>query len=479
MKRVINTLLALLLAAILPATVLLSSAALPAVYSETYYAELPELYRRLREADGQRIIIVGNSDVAFGVNGELLEKLLSQKGFNYTVCPFGLYGAVGTSAMLELSRPELREGDIVVLVAEPLSDVLSTYFGATAYLKCAETDLDLVKPLTRDMQKALFGNLVPYMQERAELSRSGEKPFSGDVYAKSSFNSRCDMVYPRPGNIMTLGYDTATPLDLASVTVEDAFADEVRDYIGEASEAGAQVLLSFSPMNASAVTDFSDEAVYAYFDLINRAFPCPVISNPNDYILESGWFYDSNLHLNDAGCTLRTELLAEDLLVWLGCYTELEYDAPEMPEPVRAAAEETEGDADAFIFEEISGGAGLTVSGLTEKGLEAESLTVPAYVDSKPVVGIASDALRGADRLTELTLPATIESLPAGLFEGTMVKRLVFSDRSTLPVIDAETFRGADDLRVLVTSEDWPIFRDGLGCAVNPWEGEMERVTKY
>ena len=82
---------------------------------QPYYAQLPELYRRLTDSPGKRLILVGGSNVAFGVDTGLLERTLAQYGYEYTVCPFGLYAAVGAGAMLELSQGQLREGDVVVL----------------------------------------------------------------------------------------------------------------------------------------------------------------------------------------------------------------------------------------------------------------------------------------------------------------------------------------------------------------------------
>lgn len=67
-------------------------------------AQLPALYRRLRDSPGKRLILVGGSNVSFGVDTGLLERTLAQYGYEYTVCPFGLYAAVGASAMLEHTR---------------------------------------------------------------------------------------------------------------------------------------------------------------------------------------------------------------------------------------------------------------------------------------------------------------------------------------------------------------------------------------
>lgn len=64
---------------------------------------------------GNRLILIGGSSVAFGVDTALLESLLREHGLDYTVCPFGYYAAIGTSAMLSLAQGELRAGDVVVL----------------------------------------------------------------------------------------------------------------------------------------------------------------------------------------------------------------------------------------------------------------------------------------------------------------------------------------------------------------------------
>ena len=137
MKKSILALLLLLL--LLPGILFFSARSLPTIYQDSYYAELSSMVERLDAAQGKRLILLGGSSVAFGVDVPLLEKYLSEKGFDYTVCPLGLYAAVGNSAMLSLSESALREGDVVILALEPASDALTSYFGATAFLKCAES----------------------------------------------------------------------------------------------------------------------------------------------------------------------------------------------------------------------------------------------------------------------------------------------------------------------------------------------------
>ena len=97
MKRICVILLLVLL---LPGMLLGAGAALPEYYGESYYAELPAMVEKLKTTQGPKIVLVGGSNVAFGVDSALMEDLLSQAGESYTVCNFGLYAAVGTSAML-------------------------------------------------------------------------------------------------------------------------------------------------------------------------------------------------------------------------------------------------------------------------------------------------------------------------------------------------------------------------------------------
>lgn len=483
MKRVTKILCVLLLIALLPVSVLAAGAALPSYYQDAYYAELAEMYDRLYEAEGKKIVIVGGSNVAFGVNGELLEQTLAEKGMAYTVCPFGLYAAVGTSAMLDLSADALGEGDVVVLSIEPGSQTLSTYFGATAFWKCTEEKSEMLLKMSGSKASALIGNYAAYLQERYSISQNGNAPVAEGVYARSSFNERCDMIYERTGNIMPVGYDTGAPIDLEKVVIEAAFIEQVNEYCAAAREKGAAVVMSFSPMNRSAMRNTSEKAISGFFTLCNESFDCPIISDPNDYVLPSGWFYDTNFHLNDAGTTLRTYTLAEDLLAYLGCYEKLVYEVPTMPGSTATAPEE-ETDTGDFLFEAVEDAdgneVGCRISGLTESGLSKTSLTAPKSYNGKVVVGFAEGALDEATVLEELRLPDNIESLPDGLFANCKaLQRLILEHTTTVCTVTEHTFDGADQLQILIPADAYALYRDGDGCEGNPWYDYLDRIDTY
>ena len=111
------------------------------------------------------------------------------------MCPFGLYAAVGTSAMLDLAQNCLGEGDVVVLAVEPTAGTFSTYFGAAAFWKCAESAPELLPEVSAGKRAALAGSYIGYLQERAAIARSGVLPRAEGVYAKSSFDGNGNMVF--------------------------------------------------------------------------------------------------------------------------------------------------------------------------------------------------------------------------------------------------------------------------------------------
>ena len=476
MKRIHRILLLLLLLLILPGSLLTAGLFLPQYYKDSYYAELAAMRQRIRSAEGPRLIVLGNSDVAFGLDGALLESLLSEKGFSYTVCPFGLYGAVGTSAMLSLSERELREGDLVVIVAEPVSETLSDYFGATAFWKCAESDPSLLLALNADQRRAMLGNAIGFLQTRFAYRQSGTAPMVQGVYAKASFDERCDLVYDRPGNTMPLGYNASQPVTLSEVTMSEAFCEQIAAYCRTAERVGTIVLLSFSPLNRAALTD--PDQVLPYFSRIRDAFPCPVISDPNRYLMDSGWFYDSNFHLNSAGAVVRTLELARDVAAYLGCTEPIDCPLPEMPAPVYSVSESA-GDEKAFTYAPV-GDAAYLIERLTAEGKEHAALTVPALYKGKPVIGFMPSALSDAAVLEDLTLPPSIEALPDGLFSSCpSLVRLVLTHTQKPCEVSQHTFDGADRLRILVPSAAYPLYRDGYGCAQNPWEPFLNRIEPY
>jgi hypothetical protein len=77
-----------------------------------YLAGIGAKHRRLEQASSSRLIFIGDSSLPFGFNAARAEKELSMPVIN-----MGLHAAFGLSFILQEILPDLKSGDMVVLVS--------------------------------------------------------------------------------------------------------------------------------------------------------------------------------------------------------------------------------------------------------------------------------------------------------------------------------------------------------------------------
>lgn len=402
---------------------------MPAQFSFTWYGAFPALYRNLSETDGNKIIIVGNSNVAFGVDSALTEELLKAGGLDYAVCNFGLYGSLGTKMMLDLAMGQAKEGDIIILVPELASQSLSTYFSASEAWYALDGDLSLFGAFGKEEQGALVGTYAAYVAQKWEYFRSGTPAQPSGVYASASFDERGDLKnFQREHNIMTGGYDTNNPLSLDSALFSDEFVSYVNGCAADLAGQNIKFWFSFPPMNASAFTGENDAS--AFQSAVTGLLDFPVISDVSDYILDAGWFYDSNFHLNAAGMTVRSVQLVNDIKNELGNTTKTDITLPNMPvvpdEDIEGEGDNS--DRDCFTYELIDGY--YTVTGLTAEGQAASELTLPYQVNGIYINAFTADVFAGDSAVKSITIQKNITVLPDSCFSGCTALREVYLEHT-------------------------------------------------
>lgn len=398
--------------------VFLTGVMLPPQFTQTWYGALAPMYDRIENAQGNKIIIVGNSNVAFGVDSALAEELLRAGGLDYGVYNFGLYGSLGTKMMMELAFGQTDEGDIVVLVPEIAAQSLSTYFSAQEAWYALDGDMSMFWAFGGEEQGALAGAYASYTAQKLEYARSGSPAAGSGVYAASSFDGHGDLKnYDRPNNIMSGGYDVNNPVSLDTSLFAPQFAEYVNDYAQRLKDRGASLYFSFPPINERALT-CGEEDISAFQACVSSALNFPVMSDLRDYIMEYEWFYDSNFHLNSSGMTVRTVQLVNDIKNQLGNTTKTEITLPNKSALPQEGVE-GEGDnscAQYFTYELADGY--YTVTGLTEEGRAQTSLVLPYQVDGIYINAFAAEVFAGDDALVSLTIQQNISVLPDGSFSG-------------------------------------------------------------
>lgn len=311
---VISTFLAVFLL-IMPIVAIIAFAAAPTgAYADTFFGELDEKYGRLHSIEGEKIVVVGGSSVAFGLDSHALELYTGMPVVN-----FGLYAALGTKLMLDLSEPAIGEGDVVILSPELNAETLSMYFNPDTTLSALEGNMSMLFDIPFEHWDELLFATWDFVGEKIRML-SGSLASGEGIYRSEYFNEYGDFMYPRYENVMKLYYDPAVPIDLSLDAMSDEFdefIDYLNGYIKRCEDKGATVYFSYCPMNEKGIVSTDSEAE-EFFKYLEDNIKCEFISTPEDYILGAGYFFDTNFHLNLPGVQVRTLRLGYDIRIARG-----------------------------------------------------------------------------------------------------------------------------------------------------------------
>lgn len=409
-QRIFTIFITLLLVLAIPVTLLCWGFLIPAQYGETFMGELKHKVRLLQDTPGKRIILVGGSSVAFGIDSALLEAHFP----DYQVVNFGMYAALGTTVMLDLSEDLIHEGDIVILMPEQQEQTLSDWFDPAVMWQGVDGAWALLPSLTPSQRAMMLGQFPQFAAGKFALALQGGNLQPEGIYRRDSFNSHGDVVSSICArNIMPGGFDANTPILFSPAIVSEAFLARVNTYAEAISDKGATLWYGFCPMNASAVSGDVD----TFYDSLQKELIFPILGDPSDSILEAGWFYDTNFHLNASGKTVYTRLLIRSIKAMLGDSSPTRIALPAMPDMTETDLwNGDDSQQEHFLFE--ASGDTVTIIGVTDSGKTQQSLTVPSTWNGMAVTAIAHGAFSACDDLHTITIQKNIRSIADGAFAG-------------------------------------------------------------
>ena len=411
---------------------------LPPQFESDFEAALGKKYDRLNSIEGEKIVVVGGSSVAFGLDSEMLEKYAEKPVVN-----FGLYAALGTKLMLDLSLSGIGEGDTVVLAPELDEQTLSMYFSAHHTLIALESSPEILRFIPKENKYSLLGGIWKFSAEKIRRLLDGTPEPEG-VYNSKNINEYGDIEYQRAENVMERYYNPAKPIKLSPQIAAPDFLDYINDYIRECESRGAHVVFTYPPMNSLAISPEHDPYEFEKFLIDN--LECDVISFIDDYILDPGYFYDTDFHLNDTGVVLRTRQLAIDL-GYSEATAQEKPDAPPLPEKDTLFDGYDENEK-YFIYETAQNGA-KEIVGLTDEGKAKETLTIPTGAEGYKVTTLNTSA-----------------------FDGSSVKKIIVTEDTNLRQLTGDGF-GASNVSDIYFYYDWG---GDDGKAVAPIE-DLSHVT--
>lgn len=276
-------------------------------YSYFYTSSLIDKVDRLCAITEPKIILVGNSNVSFGMDSALLEETMGMP-----VVDLGLQGALGNAFHEEIAKLNIQQGDIVVVSHIDYADDDKLNDAALAWITVEKNPrlLQILRPkdwipMLRAYPNYAFNCFVRWQQGWNTIPE-------GTSYIREGVNEYGDF-------INRIGEESATyPFQAGELTVPQvgdaciARMNQLNEYVlGK----GAQMVVSFAPIADGEFTP-DREGYHAFAEELESRLDCPVISEIDDYFFSYDCFYDTIYHLNTKGARLRTEQLIRDLQNW-------------------------------------------------------------------------------------------------------------------------------------------------------------------
>lgn len=269
-------------------------------YSYAYSAVIWDKIERLKSINEPKIVLLGDSNVAFGFDSKLLEQETGMPVVN-----MGLQNGFGNAFLENLSKINVNEGDIYIICHDSFSDD-GLFVDPSLVWITFENRTALYSLLTKEQLKQLPKAFPYYFRNALGLWINGQgNRDSGDAYSSLEFNEYGDNVYKREGTICS--FEDQTVPEINDICVNRI--NELNDYL---TSRWAALVVAAYPIPC----ENPDSVQYEYSifrDELASKLDCEIISDYTSYLFPYSYFYDSGLHLNDNGRRIRTNLLLDDL----------------------------------------------------------------------------------------------------------------------------------------------------------------------
>ncbi len=286
-------------------------------YENGYNASLIDKVERLESIDGPKIVLLGHSSLAFGIDSERIEE-----AFGMPVVNMGLHGGNGNAFHEEMAKYNVAQGDIYIICHSDYDDDNVIQDAMTAW-SSIENHLNLWKILRVNDIGTMAKAFPIYLKHCLGYHSAGTgNQDPGGLYARSAFNEYGDVALLREGNQYTFEGEVVPP------GIGDAAVDRINELNGYLARRGATLLVAGYPIGNGNVTAEAAE-FEAFQEQLADRLDCPVISNYADYMFDYRYFYDTNLHLNTEGVALRTGQLISDIKRWKSTGTDADMDMDE------------------------------------------------------------------------------------------------------------------------------------------------------
>jgi len=272
-------------------------------FADTYESVIQRKYEKLKSIEGPKIVIIGGSNAAFGIDAPLMEQ---ETG--YPVANMGMHAGFGKLFMTEVAKDHIGEGDIVILAYEYRvnSEDFEELGDVDLIMTGIDNKLEMYRAIPLKSLPLILGNVLPHLQHKLhkDYTETG-------IYSSASFDEQGNLILKREKVIMDYdnpegsvqGWRMSNPDD------KQEYLKKFREFV---EGRGASVYFS-APVLLDKAYVGTIEQLHTYTAELVAATGIPSISDPEDYLFPLEDMFDTVYHCNENGERRRTELLINDL----------------------------------------------------------------------------------------------------------------------------------------------------------------------
>lgn len=277
-------------------------ACVPAQYADSYNASLIDKVERLESIDEPKIILVGNSNLAYGIDSQLIEEEIGMPVVN-----MGLHAGLGNKFLERTALLRINEGDLIVVCHSNYSDKDELMQADLAWITL-ENHWELWKIPDAEMWTELMIALPDYAFNAVSLYLSGRgNQNTNEFYARRAFNEWGDNISQRNGYRLEIEEDSVFVPEISDECVERI--NEMDEYC---DSLGAKLVIAGYPILVGDTTPAKEDYI-AFQNELETKMECDIISDFTDYFYTVDYFFDGCLHMTNEGATLRTQQLIHDI----------------------------------------------------------------------------------------------------------------------------------------------------------------------
>lgn len=268
-------------------------------FANNYLNEFPVKKQLIRDTPSPKVVVIGGSNVAFGIDSKTLSDSLGMPVVNA-----GLHAGLGLRYILDANTPYLRKGDILVIMPEYSHFFDTGAWGSSGAM--AEAPLFATKNELLSFNLQQLSIIARYFcHKNVQIFVNAIRPSADSPtyqYLKSGFDARGDEISHR---VKQSGIDMTHHHSVPSFTaLNEEYLSEFISDVREMRQRGIRVILL-----PPAILDSSLAADRPMIDSIAQrlqAAGIPYQASLDTFAYTVKYLYDTNYHLNAEGTKVNT-----------------------------------------------------------------------------------------------------------------------------------------------------------------------------